>query len=376
MAGVREQQLGAVVDRFYEAAAQPELWRGVLHEASTVFGAEGASLLAVGVPGLQLAASEGLDELAAEFVRGGWHLKNARAERVLARRGAGLLTELDVFSPEELDWLPLNAELFNPLGFRWATAAMFPVAEDGLVILTVERLARQGQFSGRELSGIRAVLPHLRRALQITAHLARGRAEGMLDSFESIGCGAILLDQAGRVRRLNAGAQREIGKGLRVVGGVLRASDPRVNPALQRLIGSVLYSGPAHEAAPIGALAVPRAEGSPLVLHGVPVLGTACELFQSCKAVLLLVDPDEHREPGEVVLRQAYGLTPSEAQVAIRLGRGHDLEEIAAERGVSLTTTRSQLLTVFAKTATHRQSELTALLARMALVPPGARIGS
>lgn len=368
MAGMREERLGAAVDRLYEAAAKPELWRGVLHEVSVAFGAEGASLLAVRVPGVELAASESLDELAAAFVKGGWYLNNARGERALAY-GSSLVTESDVFTPEELDRHPLNAELFNPLGFRWAVAGKVPVADNGVIILTLERLARQERFSGGELRAIESVLPHLRRALQMTLHLGRIRSEGMLDGFERMGCGGVLLDRLGRVVRLNPRAQRHMGS-LLVTRGELRASDRGANVALQKLIGSVLHPGPAHEAAPIGAVAIPRPGASPLIVHAAPLVGSARDLFQSCKAVLMLVDPDEHREPGEAILRQAFGLTASETQVALGLARGNDLEAVTAGRAVSIDTTRAQLRAVFAKTMTHRQAELTALLTRMALVPP------
>lgn len=45
MAGVREEKLGKVIDRFYEVAAQPELSRTVLRGASLAVGAQGVLLL-------------------------------------------------------------------------------------------------------------------------------------------------------------------------------------------------------------------------------------------------------------------------------------------------------------------------------------------
>ncbi len=45
MRGLQEAKLGIMIDRFYEAAVQPELWRPVLHEFSEAIGAEGALLI-------------------------------------------------------------------------------------------------------------------------------------------------------------------------------------------------------------------------------------------------------------------------------------------------------------------------------------------
>lgn len=95
MAGVREEKLGAVIDRFYEAAAQPELWRTVLHEASLAVGAEGALLLEYpNATSFGGAHSEGLDGALDAMLRGGWHLQNQR----LARAGPALRRPLDIIT--------------------------------------------------------------------------------------------------------------------------------------------------------------------------------------------------------------------------------------------------------------------------------------
>ena len=64
-----------------------------------------------------------------------------------------------------------------------------------------------------------------------------------------------------------------------------------------------------------------------------------------------------------------FGLTAAEAKVAVQIGRGDMLADIAGEHGVSVATVRSQLASVFAKTQTRRQTELAMLLARIAILP-------
>jgi hypothetical protein len=44
------------------------------------------------------------------------------------------------------------------------------------------------------------------------------------------------------------------------------------------------------------------------------------------------------------------------------------LDEIAAELGIKMTTARTQLAAIFAKTDTRRQAKLVAILTRLALV--------
>jgi len=79
--------------------------------------------------------------------------------------------------------------------------------------------------------------------------------------------------------------------------------------------------------------------------------------------MILLVDPSRAAAPSAVVLRQAFGLTPTEVDVAQQIATGRDLGEIAQKRGVSLGTLRVQLRSIFSKTSTNRQAQLVALLA-------------
>ena len=66
--------------------------------------------------------------------------------------------------------------------------------------------------------------------------------------------------------------------------------------------------------------------------------------------------------PGVARLRAEFGLTKAEARLALRLAEGASLASAAEAFDVKLTTIRSQLQQVFAKTGTSRQAELVALL--------------
>jgi DNA-binding CsgD family transcriptional regulator len=71
---------------------------------------------------------------------------------------------------------------------------------------------------------------------------------------------------------------------------------------------------------------------------------------------------DVARAPGIIRLRAEYGLTKAEARLALYLADGASLPSMAQAFDVKLTTIRSQLQQVFAKTGTSRQAELVALL--------------
>jgi DNA-binding CsgD family transcriptional regulator len=83
-------------------------------------------------------------------------------------------------------------------------------------------------------------------------------------------------------------------------------------------------------------------------------------------ALLLVTDPD-HRAtaPPPALLREAFGLTRAEAEVAARATTGEGVPALASSLGISQGTARLHLHRVFEKTGVHRQAELAAVLARL-----------
>lgn len=58
-------------------------------------------------------------------------------------------------------------------------------------------------------------------------------------------------------------------------------------------------------------------------------------------------------------------MTEAEAKIAIGIGNGLSVEELALKNGITVLTVRSQLKSVFAKTDTHRQNELASLIGQL-----------
>jgi DNA-binding CsgD family transcriptional regulator len=86
------------------------------------------------------------------------------------------------------------------------------------------------------------------------------------------------------------------------------------------------------------------------------------------RKLLTIIDLDAMPRPSVAVLQQIWRLTLAEATVAAELTRGTPVAELAGKFGVSRTTLRTQLASVFAKTGTRRQQELVALLSRLILL--------
>lgn len=78
---------------------------------------------------------------------------------------------------------------------------------------------------------------------------------------------------------------------------------------------------------------------------------------------LLLFRTHAIHSPSTLTVR--FGLTPSESELALALWNGMQPADFAARRGVEITTVRTQLKSLLAKTGCRRQSEVVALVARM-----------
>ncbi|HEX2285077.1 MAG TPA: LuxR C-terminal-related transcriptional regulator [Mycobacterium sp.] len=78
--------------------------------------------------------------------------------------------------------------------------------------------------------------------------------------------------------------------------------------------------------------------------------------------MFFIADPEREPEPELEALRRVYGLTTTEAEVALRVLGGTGLKPIADDMSLSLATVRTHLQHVFDKTNTHRQAELVRLL--------------
>jgi len=193
-------------------------------------------------------------------------------------------------------------------------------------------------------------------------------AASILAVLESLRCGGFLLDLRGRVLSLNLIAVGCLGDGLALGGEFLSATDRETDRQLQCMIGSAL-KGKRTAGAPT-SLAVPRYCRLPLVVRTVRLDEGAQQASSAASLLLLAFDPELRSEPPRDLLIQTFGLTPAEADVAVGIVSGKSLTDIAAERGVKVGTVRAHSKTLFSKTHTRGQADLTGMLTRMSFLVP------
>ena len=107
---------------------------------------------------------------------------------------------------------------------------------------------------------------------------------------------------------------------------------------------------------------VQRRDKLPVILRIWPFEGAAHSPEQEVQALVTLNALGPKPGPPAAILAKTFHLTASEAKLACVIARGAPLQIAARELEIPWETARNRLKSVFAKTYTHRQSELVALL--------------
>ena len=355
-----------VTEAFYEAAVIPELWLKAFDLAAPAWNADGIVISSFPDCLGGLICSENLDSLCTRYVEEDWHKRDIRAARGVpfVRQGKEIVTDLDIFTVEEMEQLPLYAEFLTPMGFSWFAGTVLGESGGALLHLSLQRRSTNEPFSPDDLARLQRDLPHVKRAARLAARSRLSYAEGLIDTLERFASGAVLIDRLGRVIRMNKQAEAYLGTHLQVVSSRLRSPHREANKALQELIAA--STRPVLEGdspAPTSAL-LPRTNDLPLIVHSYPVVRQACDIFQGARGLLLLSDPSQDRPPAPKILQEIFHLTPAELRVAAGLLRGLDTQQIAQEHQIGAQTVRFHLKSIFAKTGTSHQAQLVSLLAR------------
>ena len=363
MGDVDLRSLSDAVNLFYEAAITPEIWPEALKTLSDSFGATGSLFLYPNPRGEPWhACSPGLEEGVEVFFREGWYSQNYRqgGREFMLRKKVKTFTEADLLTARQLDHQAIQADFFNRFGLR-----AFVGFYAGQLQASIECGNRP--VSDQQMASLHKVLPQLDQAARLATALGFARNQGSLDAFSAMRTGAALLDYKGRVMMMNPDGERLLRSAARITEGLIAPYDRTAAAPLMRMIGEAIHPELQLGRQVHDTVILKRPAGSWLLLRVAPVVTQRADMFQPAKAMLTIIDPSERPNIGQECLVRALGLTPAEARVARGLASGATLAEIADASNLSMKTVRTQLRSIFAKTETHRQSDLIALLTRIFL---------
>jgi DNA-binding CsgD family transcriptional regulator len=200
-----------------------------------------------------------------------------------------------------------------------------------------------------------------RRLIEIAA--ARGSGTPPAAALNAMRLPAIALDQHGFVVEVNAAAEAVFDNDFRIKDRRLFVRDPDARARLNDAIDQ-LKTSPRTDPLVTEPVIVQRQNKLPVIVRmRIWRSDGAADLpAQEVCALLTLNVLAPKLGPPAAILAKTFRLTPSEAKLACIIARGAPPSIAAQELKISRETARNQLKSVFAKTDTHRQSELVALL--------------
>jgi DNA-binding CsgD family transcriptional regulator len=359
----RLQQAAA---RLGDAAIDPSIWPVIIQEISAAAGARGAAMLQsdVRTPDVPCTPDVG-DYFRRSYFAEGWHARDIRAERgvPLLLKGAKVISDQDIVTPDEMQRVGLYAESLVPNGLKWFAAIGF-WSGPALWGLTIQRTDEQGAFDEHDKRALGSIAQRLTETATLSWTVGRVALSGMTNGLELVRQPALALDRVGRVIDMNRLVEPLLSGDIRISDQRLLVRDKYAAAALESLIDQ-LRKMPDTGATPSRPIIVQREGKRPVVIGVLPIHGAARTPFLGARAMLTLTDLEAEVSADSTVIAQAFGLSSAETRLALLVGNGTPPALAADELGIAHETARSQLKSVFAKTGTHRQAELVALLARL-----------
>lgn len=268
------------------------------------------------------------------------------------------------------------------VGLRHVIGTILPLGAAGLMPIGLHRPDGDPPFDADDARLLDHLLPHLRRAVQLRHRLVPGppSAAPGVAALDALATGVMVVDAEMRLLLVNAAAEALVSgvSGIRIVRRTLGGTAPQGtvmavhrddNAALSALVRATALDGSSGGAVRLrneslspatAALVTPlprRLSDAPGSLSG-RVAGQALLLLRDLSSTTLV-------PPSPEMLRDLFGLTPAEAEVACAISGGVTKSSVAASRGLRESTVRTQVRAILEKTETANLRDLERLLATL-----------
>lgn len=360
-------QLSALVGAIYQGPLEPVPWSGALVMLREILRANWATLI------LRPASA---DQLALIIRAGGkgpevYHAAYSHYEAFSMDPFVGLPLDHVVTIDEMMSTSWMEGKFYEtflePNDIRFIMGADTVTEGGANCRLRITRPPGARDFSEKAKALCQALLPHLRRSVTLHSRIESIETERQLYSstMDRMLVGTVVFDESGLVLRTNAVASGVLAEkdGIRINQSRLHAEFAAEDRELQRLIKMALTESGAVPVVP-QPMTVTRPSGRAslgVLVRPVPA-GEWSEERHRPAAVAFIRDPERKWQLSLEMVRQLFGLTGSEAALALLLANGFTLDEAAVELGIRKNTIRAHLRSIFAKTGVRRQTTLIHLL--------------
>jgi DNA-binding CsgD family transcriptional regulator/PAS domain-containing protein len=361
-----------LVGSIYDRVGQPEEWSSLLEDLTEFVGGRVGQLAVFSLDGSRkpMWAVSGFDRSQYRTFLYRHATEDPRLPYILSNQGKVIRAEEGV-DPAQFRETALFKEVVRPFGIEHSLVSYFAKEADVMATLAAMRDEEAGPFRSGEARRLAMLVPHLRRAFEFYALLrqASERSSDLAAALDLLDAAVILTDSRLRVAHANRAAEAlaKSRTGLSLDKGSLALKDGKCSRRIAQAASEAL-------AAATGDVRITQAEhiaitcaesGTPLRVSLHPLSKRPAGTGARVKAELAVVirsGAARVQECGAGRLQRLFGLTSAEANLANAVASGRSLDAHARERGIAISTVRTQLRALFAKTETHRQGELVARL--------------
>ena len=259
-----------------------------------------------------------------------------------------------------------------PQGWARSVHVNLDKSPTSFVYLSLWRSGTGGSVGWPAMDRLRLLASHLRRAVLVRKFVDRHTAEAATlgDTLDGIGPGLFFVNADAHILEANANGRAMLEQGtlVRAHGGRLVPADRDAEQGLTEILCGFESGNAASSVRPASVLLSTRA-GEPFVAHVVPltegVRRSAGSAYTAVAAVFVQKASFELPSSREII-GKSYKLTPTELRVLLAIVEVGGVPKVSEAMGISVSTVKTHLRRLFAKTGTDRQADLVKLVAAYA----------
>jgi len=365
-----QQVVLELVGRIYAAALDPGSWPTFLTRLADVTqGTSAVIYMDVSFKTSNVAAAIRMDPHYLSLYEQHYVKVNVLTPRSLkVMPEGGVATRQNVCSDEEMLKTEYYNDFLRPMDvFHSLNGVIFSRGSESSHI-DVFRPRGAESFDDQDLDLLKALMPHLQRALLVHHRIAtlEGHQKATENAIDRLPMGVILQNNRGKIVSINRAARTILDQkdGLSMNGHGLKAASRQEDQQLQSMISEACQASLGVGFGSGGAMPISRPSSRRSYALLVSPLPHDHSLFgmREGTVALFIADLDAQNETLDEVLRSIFGLTRAESKVAALLAQGKSLEQACEGLFISCETGRTHLKRIFSKTETNRQGELIRLL--------------
>jgi len=362
-----DNKLLTLVGSLNNTITDPDCWPGVLARLQDVFGASACAI-----------ASHHFDTGKGRLVRS--VNINAKFERSYADRYASenvwlrkktcfrkpgrVWTSQQILEDAETRGSEYYLKWLKPQGLMHQIFGVLDRREKAVVYLVLARAEGEDPFSDDDAQRLAAVLPAFASVFRLE-HLVRNlnaRAADTWTMLDHLAPGIVLVDERCRIMGMNRTAVEISRKsdGLTVENGHLSCTLQREQGRFRNVVDELLAADPAQSVANTKAVTVSRADSAVPLQLILTRLSERATVNGSQRQLLgiFVSDPERFSAPSNEWIKDLYGLTRVESEIALLICQGHSPDEIATRICISVHTVRAYLKQIFLKMGVNRQAAM------------------